>query len=90
MVTAEFPRKLAGRKSERNIGNAVEQEEKIYNEVETAREIAHLGDRLGAGGGWKAAIYVKTRCGWVRSRKIVELLYGRLPLKLKGAVNKTM
>ena len=85
MVTAEFPRKLAGRKSERNIGNAVEQEEKIYNEVETAREIAHLGDRLSAGGGWKAAIYFKTRCG-----KSVELLYGRLPLKLKGAVNKTM
>ena len=31
----------------------------------------------------------RTRCGWVNFRECGELLYGRFPLRLKGAVYKS-
>ena len=57
--------------------------------METGREFAYLGDRASAGGGCEAAVTAITRCGWVKLREFGELLYGRFPLKLKGAVHKS-
>ena len=75
---------------EGNIGEAVEQEEKLYDEVETVREFTCLDDRVSAGGGCEAAVTVRTRCGWVKFMECRELLYGRrFPLRLKGAIYKT-
>ena len=34
-----------------NIGEAVEQEEKLCEEEETVQEVTYLGDRVSAGGG---------------------------------------
>ena len=38
------------------------QEEKLCDEVETVRELAYLGDRVGACGGCEAAVSSRTRC----------------------------
>ena len=85
LVTPKFSRKCEG-----NIGEAVEQEEKLCNEVETGRQFAYLGDRVSAGGGREAAVTARTRCGWVKVRECGEWLYDRrFPLKLKGAVYKS-
>ena len=43
----------ACRKCEQNNGKAVEQEEKLFNEVEAARELIYLGHKVSAGGGCK-------------------------------------
>ena len=48
---AMFSRNFTCRKCEGNIGEAVEQEVKICDEVETVREIKYLGDSVSAGGG---------------------------------------
>ena len=55
-VTLRFSRNSACRKCVGNIGEPVEQEEKLYNEVETVREFTYLGDRVSAGGGCEAAV----------------------------------
>ena len=69
-------------KCEENIGEAVEQEEKFCDEVETLSEFTYLGDRVSAGGGCEAAVTGRTRCG--------ELLYGRrFPLRWIVAVYKS-
>ena len=68
MVTTKFARSFAHRKCKWNIGEAVEQEEKWCDEVETAKEHTYLGDRVSAGGGCEAAVTVRTGCGWVVSR----------------------
>ena len=61
--------------------------EKLYDEVETVSEFAHLGDRVSAGGGCQAAVTIRTRCGWVKFWECGESLYGKIfPLRLKGAV----
>ena len=71
-------------------GYLVEQEERLYDGVETARQFKYLGDRVSAGGGCEAAVTARTRCGWVMLRECCELLYGRrFPLKLIGAVHKS-
>ena len=70
----------------KGIFEALEQEVKSCDEVETVREFTYLGDRVSAGGGCEAAKTERTRCGWVMSRECGELLYGRLPLKLNEAV----
>ena len=44
------------RKCKGNIGDAVEQEENLCDEVETVREFTYLGDWVSAGGGCKAAV----------------------------------
>ena len=62
-VTPKFLRNCACRKCEGNIGEVVEQEEKLCDEVETARKFAYLGDRVSAGGGCGAAVTARTRCG---------------------------
>ena len=41
----------------------MEQEEKLCDEVETAREFTYFGDRVSAGGGSEAAVTARTRCG---------------------------
>ena len=56
---------------------AVEQEKKLHDEVET-------------GGGCEVSATVRTRCGWVKARECGELLHGRrFPLKTKGAAYKS-
>ena len=62
-------------------------QETLFDEVETVREFTYIGDRVSAGGGCEAAVTARTRCGWVRLRECVVLLYGRrFSLKVKGAV----
>ena len=57
--------------------------------VETVWEFTYLGDRVGVGGGCEAAVTARTRCGWVNLRECGELLFGRFPLRLKGAVHSS-
>ena len=54
------------RKCEGNIGKAVEQEEKLCDEVETVRDFACLGDRVSAGGGCESAVIARTRRWWAK------------------------
>ena len=86
MVTQNFSRYFTCRKGEGNVGEAVEQQEKFSDEVETIREFTYLDDRVSAGGGCEAA---RTRCGWVKPRECSELLNDRYPQKMKGAVYKS-
>ena len=57
--------------------------------METVRESTYLGDTISANGVCDAAVTARTRCGWDKLRECSELLYGRFPLKLKGAVCKS-
>ena len=83
-MISKFSRNFTCRGCDGNIGEAVEQEEKLCDEMETLRKLSYLGDRLSAGGGCEAA---RTRCEWVA---FSELLYGRrFPLWLKGAAYKS-
>ena len=87
MVTPKFSRNFACRKCYGNIGEAVEQKEKLCDALETVREFTYLGERVNAGGGCEVAVTARTGCRWVKIREYCELLYGRrIPLKLKGAV----
>ena len=46
-----------------------------------------MGDRLKASGGSEAAVTARTRIGWIKFRKFVELFYGRkFLLKMKGRI----
>ena len=45
-------------KYEGNIGEAVEQEERLCDDVETVREFTYLGERVSTGGGCEAAVIV--------------------------------
>ena len=84
-VTPKLSRYLTCRKCEGNIGEAVEQEEKLCDEVETARKFTYLGERVSASGGCEAAVTAITRCGWVKLRECGELLQCRsFSLKLIG------
>ena len=68
----------------------MEQEEKLCDEVGVVREFTHLGDRVSASGGCKAAVTARTGCGWDKFRECGQLLYGRrFPLRLTGAVYKS-
>ena len=58
-VTPKFSRNFSCRKCDGNIGEAVEQEVKLCDEVETVHEYTHLGDRVSACGGCEAAVTVK-------------------------------
>ena len=51
----------------KGILESVQQEEKLYDEVETVREFTYLGDRVIAGEGREAAVTARTRCGCVKS-----------------------
>ena len=71
----------------KGILQAVEEEEKLCDEMETVRKFTYLGDRVSAGGGCETAVTSRKRCGWVKLRECDELLYGRIiPLKLKASV----
>ena len=59
-ITQKFSGNFACRKCEGNIGEAVEQEEKICDEVETVREFTYLGDSVSAGGECEAAVTART------------------------------
>ena len=61
----------------KGILEAVEQEDRLCDEVETVREVVQLGDRMSASGECEAVVTAKTRCGWVKSRECSELLHGR-------------
>ena len=81
---------LADRRCEGNIGEAVEQEKRFCDEVETMRKFTYLCCRVSVGGGCEAAVTARTRCGWVKFRKCGELLYGsKFSLRLKGAVYRS-
>ena len=89
-MTPTFSRNFTCIKCEGNIGEAVEQEEKLCDEVKTLREFTYIGDRVSVGVGCEAAVVVRTRCGWVKLRECSELLHGRrFPLKLKAAIYKS-
>ena len=62
-VTQKSSRNFTCRKCEGNIGEAVEQEDKLCDEVETVSKLTYLGDRVSAGGGCEAAVIARTRCG---------------------------
>ena len=53
-------------KCEGNIGEVVEQKEKICDEVETVSEFTNVGYRVSTGEGCEAAVTARTRCGLVR------------------------
>ena len=80
-------KKFTCRKCAWNIGESLEQELKVCDEVETVEEFTYLVDRVSAGGGCEAAVSARTTCCWIMFWECSELLYGRrFPLKLKGAV----
>ena len=82
-VTQKFSRNITCRKYDGNVGDAVEQEEKLCDEVETVWEFTYPGDRVSAGGGYETAVTDRTRCGLVNVRACDEFPYGRrFPLKL--------
>ena len=88
-ATVAFLRNFTCRKCEVNIGEAVEHEEKLYNEVETVRAFTYLGDWVSTGGGCEAAVTARTRCGWVNFGECGELLSFIYPLRLIGAVYRS-
>ena len=45
-----------------NIGETVEQEDKLCDDVETVRELTCLRDRTSAGGGCEAVVTARIRC----------------------------
>ena len=49
-VTAKFSTNVVCKKCDGNIGEAMEQVDKLYDEVDTVREFAYLGARLIADG----------------------------------------
>ena len=61
-VTPKFNRNLACRICEGNIGESVEQEEKLCGEVETVRGFTYLCHRVFADGGCEAAVTARTSC----------------------------
>ena len=81
-MTPKSSRNITSRKCDGNIGEAVEQEDKLCDKVETVREFKYLGDSVSVGGECEAAVTARTRCGWVKSMECDELQYGRMfPLK---------
>ena len=60
-MSATFSRNFACRKCEENIGEAVEQEEKLCDEVETVREFICLSVWVSACGGCRASVITRTR-----------------------------
>ena len=81
-MTPKISINLTCRKCEGNIGEGVEQEDRLCHEVETVKGFTYLGDRMNAGGGCEAAVTARTRCWWIMFRECSDLLYGRrFPLK---------
>ena len=55
----------------------MEQEETLCDEVETERKSTYLCGKVSFGGGCKAVVTARTRCGWIKLRECGKLLYGR-------------
>ena len=55
-VTAKVLGNFACRKCKRNIGEAVEQEEKLCDEVETVKKSTYLCDKINSGGGSEVTV----------------------------------
>ena len=88
-VTPKFSTNPTCRKCEGSIGEAVEQEVKLCDEVEYVSEFSYLCDRVSASEGCEAAVITRRRCRCDKSRECGELLYvRRFPLKLKVATYK--
>ena len=69
------------------LNEAVEQEDKLCNDVETVRVLTSSGDWVSAGGRCEAAMTARTKYWWVKLMDCGELLYGkRFPPKQKGLV----
>ena len=64
-MIAKCSKYFSCRKCEGNIVKAVEQDEKLYDEVETVGESTYLLDRVTSGGGCEAVVIARTRCWWV-------------------------
>ena len=84
-------KKSACRKCDGNIGEAVMQDEKLCDEMETVRKFTYLGDRVSASGGCEeAAVTVRTRSASVKLMECVEVLCRKIfLLNLKGPVYKS-
>ena len=61
----------------KGILEALEQEKRLCDEVETVREFTYLGGRVSAGGGCEAVVTGRTRCGWVTSKSAVSWCMAR-------------
>ena len=71
----------------KEILEAVEQEEKLCNIVETIRKLTYLGDSMSTGGGCVVVVTARTRRECAKLRECSELQYGkRFPSKVKGLV----
>ena len=47
----------------------MEQEEKLFNAVETVQKFTNHAHRVSVGGGCKAAMTTRTRYGWAKFRR---------------------
>ena len=89
-VTPKCSRNITCGKCERNIGEAVWQEEKLCDDKKTVQEFTYLRERVRACGGCEVAVTARTICGWVKFGECGELLYGcRFPLRLIETVYKS-
>ena len=59
-ATPKSSRNITCRTCEENVGEAVVQEEKLCDEVETVSEFTYLGDWVSAGGGYESAVTART------------------------------
>ena len=64
-----------------NIEKAVEQEEKLSDEMESVRELTYLGDKMSIVGGYEAVETVRGSCGWVKVRECGKSLCGKFSSK---------
>ena len=84
--TPMFSMNFTCSKYEGNVGEALELNETLCDEVKTLQEFTYLGERVSACEGCEAAVTARTSCVWVWFRQCTELLNGRFPLMVKGAV----
>ena len=85
----QFTESFINKKCEWNIGERVEQTEKLCDEVETVRESTCLGDMESAGEDVRPLLLTEQCVGGLGLGD-AELLYGKkFPLKLKGNVYKS-
>ena len=84
-VAQKFSRHFTCRQCERNIGEAVEQEERLCDEVETVSGFTYLGGRESAGGGCEAAVAARTRCGGLCFGSVVSCCMAVRPAILYGS-----
>ena len=61
-LTQKLSRNFTCKKCEDNIGEAVEQEETLCDEVETVRELTYFVGRMSVGGVCEADVTARTIC----------------------------